>query len=219
MNRADEGQPAMGGLLVGDICSFQAKGVPLMLRRLHSDAIVFAVVALVMLATRSHSLSQYIHLPDTSLASFFVLGFLVRRVAAFGALFLLGFAIDVVVINRFGQSDFCFTPAYWMLVPAYGTMWLAGRFAQNRWGARAAALPTMAALLVAATFLSELFSSGGFYFLGGRFADPTVAGFLPRLVRYFPPTLWATLGWSGLAAAAVALLRVTRPQAHASQRP
>jgi hypothetical protein len=189
-----------------------------MIRRFHPDVIVFAVLAMVMLITRTHSLSPYMHLPDTSLASFFVLGFLVRRAAAFNGLFLLGFAIDVVVINWFGQSNFCFTPAYWMLVPAYGTMWLAGRIAQDRWGMRAAALPAIAVLLVAATFVSQLFSSGGFYFLGGRFPDPTIAGFLPRLAKYFPPTLWATLGWSGLAAAAIALLHVIRPDLRAGKR-
>lgn len=179
---------------------------------------VFGLVALVMLVTRSHSLSNVLHLPDTSLASFFVLGFLVRRAIAFAALFSLGFAIDLIVITYFGQSDFCFTPAYWMLVPAYGVMWLAGRFAQNRLGERLAALPATAILLVSATFLSELFSSGGFYFLGGRFPDPTLAEFLPRLSRYFPPTLWATLGWSGLAAAAVTLMLVIRPDLRQAER-
>jgi len=190
-----------------------------MIRRFHPDFILFAALALVMLTTRTHSLSQYLHLPDTSLASFFVLGLFVRRAVAFASLFLLGFAIDVVVINWFGQSDFCFTPAYWMLVPAYGTMWLAGRIAQDRWSTRVAALPAIAVLLVFATFVSELFSSGGFYFLGGRFVDPTIAGFLPRLAKYFPPTLWATLGWSGLAAAAIALLHVIRPDLRVSRRP
>jgi len=190
-----------------------------MLRRFNPDTLIFAVLALVMLATRTHSLSQYMHLPDTSLASFFVLGFFVRRAVAFGALFLLGLAIDIVVINWFGQSDFCFTPAYWMLLPAYGTMWVAGRMAQSRWGARAAALPAIAVLLVAATFVSELFSSGGFYFLGGRFADPTISGFVSRVAKYFPFTLWTTLGWSGLAAASVALLHFVRPEARANRRP
>lgn len=179
---------------------------------------VFGLVALVMLVTRSHSLSNVLHLPDTSLASFFVLGFLVRRPIAFPALFTLGFGIDVVVINYFGESDFCFTPAYWMLLPAYGVMWLAGRVAENWLGARVLALPTIAMLLVVATFVSELLSSGGFYFLGGRFEEPTLAGFLPRLTRYFPPTLWATLGWSGLAAAVVALLLVVRPELRAADR-
>ena len=76
----------------------------------------------------------------------------------------------------------------------------------------ASALPAIAALLVGATFASELLSSGGFYFLGGRYADPTLAGFLPRLVRYFPGTLVATLGWSGVATAAFAMLFTARPR-------
>lgn len=181
------------------------------IRNFRFDLAVFGLLALVMLVTRTHSLSNVMHLPDTSLASFFVLGFLVRRAAAFAGLFLLGFAIDVTVIGWFGQSSFCFTPAYWMLVPAYGTMWLAGRFAAEKLGDRVSALPPTIALLVLATFVSELFSSGGFYFLGGRFADPTLAGFMPRLARYFPPTLYATLLWTGTAAIAHALLAATRP--------
>ena len=59
---------------------------------------------------------------------------------------------------------------------------------------------------------------GRHHFLGGRFADPTLAGFLPRIGRYFPPTLWATLGWSGLAAAAFSLLFLIRPELRESER-
>lgn len=182
-----------------------------MVRKSRFELSLFAVLALVMLVTRSHSLSNVVHLPDTSLASFFVLGLFVPHLIGFAALFLLGLAIDLVVIGWFGQSSFCFTAAYWMLVPAYGVMWLAGRLAQARFGLRVAALPAIAALLVGATFASEVLSSGGFYFLGGRFAEPTLAGFLPRLARYFPNTLVATLGWSGLAAAGMAVLFMVRP--------
>ncbi|MCW1383721.1 hypothetical protein OLX02_12905 [Novosphingobium sp. KCTC 2891] len=189
-----------------------------MVRNARFDLAVFGVLTLVMLLTRTHSLSQVMHLPDTSLASFFVLGFLIRRAAAFAALFLLGFAIDVTVIGWFGQSDFCFTPAYWMLVPAYGTMWLAGRFGAEKLGERVSALPSLAVLLVAATLVSELFSSGGFYFLGGRFADPTIAGFMPRLARYFPPTLVATMVWTATAAGVLAVVSLARPQLRAAGR-
>ncbi|MCY1671968.1 hypothetical protein OVA07_13245 [Novosphingobium sp. SL115] len=179
---------------------------------------VLGLLAFVMLVTRTHSLSNVLHLPDTSLASFFVLGFLVRKPAAFAGLFLLGFAIDVTVIGWFGQSDFCFTPAYWMLVPAYGVMWFAGRFGAEKLGMRASALPALTVLLIIATLVSQIFSSGGFYFLGGRFAEPTIAGFTPRLARYFPPTLYATLLWSGAAAAIVAILSFARPQMRAENR-
>lgn len=47
--------------------------------------------------------------------------------------------------------------------------------------------------------VAEILSSGGFYFLGGRFADPTLAGFVPRLIDYFPLTLESTLVWTAVA--------------------
>jgi hypothetical protein len=188
-----------------------------MVRQSRFELSLFGVLAIVMLVTRTHSLSNLVHLPDTSLASFFVLGLFVPRLLGFAALFLLGLAIDLVVIGWFGQSSFCFTPAYWMLVPAYGVMWLAGRVAERRIGFSLAALPAMTAILVGAAFASQLLSSGGFYFLGGRFAEPTLAGFLPRMARYFPGTLLATLGWSGLAAIVFAMLFTARPGLRTAQ--
>lgn len=179
------------------------------------DFRVFAALAALMLVTRSHSLSHVVHLPDTDLASFFVLGFFVRRIAAFAALFALGFAIDLVVITVLGGSGFCFTPAYWMLLPAHGVLWLAGRFSAAHWGDRLAALPAIAALLVAASFASYVLSSGGFYFLRGHFSDASLPGFLPRITRYFPGSLLATLLWSGVAAALWALIVTARPAVRA----
>ncbi|MCT2401428.1 hypothetical protein [Novosphingobium mangrovi (ex Huang et al. 2023)] len=171
---------------------------------------VFGILAAVMLLTRSHALTHLIHVPSTALASYFVLGYFVRRFAGFIGLFALGYAIDVVSISLLGVSDFCYTPAYAMLIPAYATMWLAGRFAA-RMPERLQSLPAIAVLLVGATFVSHLFSSGGFYFLGGRFPDPTIEGFLPRIARYFPFSLMSSLMWSGVAVALWALLLTARP--------
>jgi len=181
------------------------------------DLLVFAVLAMVMIVTRSHSLSQQFHLPDTSWASFFVAGFYIRSRLAFPALFLLGFAIDLVMIRVFGTSDFCFTPAYWLLVPACGAMWFAGNWAHRRLTPTLASLPALIAVVCGATFVAELISSGGFYFLGGRFAEPTPAGFLPRLRMYFPMTLLATLGWAGLAALAHVAAITLRPELAAAR--
>jgi hypothetical protein len=164
------------------------------------DLPIFAALAVVMLITRSHSLSQFVHLPDTSLASFFVAGFYIRSRLAMPALFALGFAIDVVVIKGMGGSDFCFTPAYAMLLPAYGVMWSAGFYAAHLFRAGLSSLPMIAALFAAAVLGSEILSSGGFYFLSGRFADASLSGFLPRIARYFPMTLASALTWGGLAA-------------------
>ncbi len=164
------------------------------------DLSLFIVLALVMLITRSHSLSQFVHLPETSLATFFVAGFYIYPRLAMPALFLLGFAIDLVVINYMGVSNFCFTPAYWMLLPAYGVMWFAGRMVAHKFGASLASLPAIIITVCVAAFISNLFSSGGFYFLGGRFDDPSLSGFLPRIARYFPGTLLSTVTWTGVAA-------------------
>jgi cell shape-determining protein MreD len=175
------------------------------------DTAVLAALAAVMLITRTHSLSQMVHLPDTSWASYFVMGAYVRTRAGFPALFLLGLAIDLVMIRLLGTPDFCFTVAYWMLVPAYGVMWLAGRWARRHLAVAATSLPALAVLVALASLGAELLSSGGFYFFGGRFPDPTLAGFLPRLARYFPYTLEATLLWTGVAVAAHALVLTANP--------
>lgn len=169
--------------------------------RRHSrlDLSIFAALAAVMLVTRPHSLSEFVHLPETSLASFLVAGYYIRSRLGFVALFALAFAIDVVSIYMLGGSDFCFTIAYWMLLPAYGVMWLAGRFAAAKLDRTAAHLPVLIALVAGAAFVSNVFSSGGFYALSGHFPDATVAGWLPRLQRYFPGTLLATLSWTGIA--------------------
>ncbi|MEJ2457720.1 MAG: hypothetical protein P8Y58_06040 [Novosphingobium sp.] len=171
---------------------------------------VLGILAAVMLLTRSHAVTHLVHIPSTALASFFVLGYFVRRFTGFVGLFALGYAIDVVSISMLGVSNFCYTPAYAMLVPAYATMWLAGRYAAGM-PERLQSLPGMAALLVAATFVSHLFSSGGFYFLGGRYPDPTIAEFLPRIARYFPFSLMSSLMWSGVVVAFWALLLTARP--------
>jgi hypothetical protein len=188
-----------------------------MAQRYRFDLALFGALALVMLATRTHSLSQYVHLPDTSWASFFIAGYYIRSRLVFPALFLLALVIDLAVIGLTGGSSFCFTPAYWMLLAAYGAMWLAGRFAQARLDTNFAVLPKLLLLICGATLAADLLSSGGFYWLSGRFADPTIAEFVVRTQRYFPGTLVATLLWAGVAAAchtAVVMLKPRVATAH-----
>jgi len=181
-----------------------------MIRRFNSDTLLFAVLALLMLATRPQPLDQYFHVPDTAWASFFVMGYAMRARWAFPALFALGFAIDVVVIYVLGGSGFCFTPAYWMLVPSYGAMWLAGRFARRHIAPQLASLPAIAALVSVSALVAHMFSSGGFYFLSGRFAEPTLAEFWTRVEKYFPGNLLAVLVWTGIAVLAFGLWQMTQ---------
>ena len=68
------------------------------------DILVFAALAVVMLATRPHSLSEFVHLPETSLASFLVAGFYIRPRLAFPALFALAFAIGIGLAYAFYRA-------------------------------------------------------------------------------------------------------------------
>lgn len=163
---------------------------------------VYAGLALagLMLATRSSYFTSVHHLPSASWAVFFLAGFYLRPAWVFPALFATAAASDYVAVAWGGVSGFCVTPAYAMLLPAYGSLWLAGRWGSGRRLEGWIALPVLAgaALLSAAT--AELLSSGGFYFLGGRYVDPTLAEFGQRLVKHFPRNLTSLAIYLGVAA-------------------
>ncbi|MEW6679136.1 MAG: hypothetical protein AB1421_14570 [Pseudomonadota bacterium] len=168
------------------------------------------LLALTMILTRPHTLSSVHHLPGTSWAVFFLAGIFIRRAWPFYAYCGLAAAIDYVAITFGGVSSFCVTPAYAMLLPAFGALWLGGRWYAQRHRDSLATLPRLAVAVVASAFVAELFSSGGFYFLGGRYAEPTLAEFLPRLTNYFPGMLGAMALYVAAAAVAYAAWAATR---------
>ncbi len=172
------------------------------------------LLALTMILTRPHTLSSVHHLPGTSWAVFFLAGIFIRRAWPFYAYCGLAAAIDYVAITFGGVSSFCVTPAYAMLLPAFGTLWLGGRWYARQHRDSLATLPRLAVAVVGSAFVAELFSSGGFYFLGGRYAEPTLAEFLPRLANYFPGMLGAMALYVVAAAVAYAAWATTqRPDA------
>ncbi len=168
---------------------------------MRSRLLIGLALAALMAATRGQQFAPLgQHLPDASLAAFFLAGFYLRGVWAFVALFALGTAIDLAAIGWGGVSGYCLTPAYWMLVPAYGAVWGAGRWYAGRHRDSAATLPTLGAALLAGGLGAELFASGGFYLFSGRFADVSLLGFAYSLVSYLPGTLVALFAYVGMAA-------------------
>lgn len=159
--------------------------------------IAVALIAL-MAATRGHHFASLTHLPGASLAVFFLAGFYVRRAWFFVALLAEAALIDFSAITYGGVSSFCVTPAYSFLIPAYGSMWLAGKWFASRYSFALSALAPFGGSLLVGASLSELFSSGGFYFFGGRYADPTLAVFGERLMKYFPHQLSSLAFWIGI---------------------
>ena len=172
-----------------------------------SRLLIGLALAALMAATRGQQFAPLgQHLPDASLAVFFLAGFLLRGrapggIGIFAALFALATAIDLAAIGWGGVSSYCLTPAYWMLVPAYGAAFGIGRWYAGRHEDSLSTLPLLAGALLTAGLLAELFASGGFYLFSGHFADVSAVGFGHSLVDYLPGTLAALFVYVGLAAA------------------
>jgi hypothetical protein len=169
---------------------------------------LFAILSLLMAATRfDHTGSQFA-LPDASWAVFFLGGFYLARQWrwAFPVLLLQAVLIDLVSIRYFGVSNYCVTPAYWFIVPSYAALWLGGRWLQARFTASARGFALAVAGLLAAFSLCFVISNGSFYWLGGRVADADLAGWRQNLGDWYLSFLASTFGYAAAAALAHALV-------------
>lgn len=176
-------------------------------------AVPIALFAL-MLATRLHHLGDALHLPDASMAVFFLGGLYLRRHSGFAA-FLAAVAIDYLAIAGRGQDFFahyCVTPSYAFLLLAYAVLWYAGRAWSARMGGSARALAGGLAVAALAAAVSFLISNGAFYWLGGRYASPHLAEYLARVWRWGPLFVATALGYIATVFAAHALW-MRRPRA------
>lgn len=168
--------------------------------------ILVGALSILMWATRGNHFVSPTHLPDASWAIFFLLG-LYFRGRTMLVLFLAQAAlIDYVAVTQFGGDNYCLTPAYVFLIPAYSALWYAGRWSAQHFALSARNLPRFVATAFAGTLACEVISSGSFYFLGSRFADTSLAEFGSRLVQYFPGDLGGVALYLGVAALVQLLL-------------
>ncbi len=156
-------------------------------------------LALLMAATRSHHFAATLHLPDASWAAFFLAGFYLRPGWVFPALITLAGVSDYVAIAGFGVNDFCASLAYGFLLPAYGALWLAGRWYADRYRFALSTLFPLVGSVIIGAAVCEIISSGGFYFFSGRFAETSLVELGLRLAKYFPPSLVSLAFWIGIA--------------------
>lgn len=157
------------------------------------------VLVLMMLLTRSHHWASIHSLPDASWAIFFLLGVYVRALWLVPALIAASVVIDYVAITWGGVSDFCVSPAYWLLIPAYAVLFAGGRFYARGHRLSVMGLLRLIGVALVVVGVAQLLTTGGFYFLSGRFADPTLAGLMLRLEKYFPPMLGTFALYLGVA--------------------
>lgn len=176
---------------------------------------IAAVLALLIAATHGHHFGNLLHLPPATWAVFFAAGFYVRRAWVFAALLAEVVVLDYFAVTVGGISSYCVSPAYGFLLPAYGSLWMAGRWLAARYSFSTAILPALGASLLGSVTLAELFSSGGFYFFSGRQAETSLAGLGENLVKYFPQSLQSFAFWIGIALVmhvAIAMTQSARKQ-------
>lgn len=185
------------------------------------DQIVIGGVLLALLiATRGHHFPTVKQLlPSASWAVFFLAGTYLRPAWPLAALLAVASLLDYAAIAWGGVSSFCVSPAYVALIPAYGALWLTGRWYAGRYAFRPSTLLPLAGSVLAGTVVCELISSGSFYFFSGRFAEPTLAEFAVRFAKYFPSSLSAIAFWVAVAALIHALAITARRHRDSGVRP
>lgn len=185
------------------------------------QSMVGVMLAMLMLATRWHHFGDALHLPDASLAIFFIAGIFLSSALAFAALLLEAGAIDWIATSVGGVSDWCLSPAYGFLIPTYGALWVTGRwYARVHRRCVSTLMPLCGALFVA-TSIAFLISNGSFYALSGRFPDMRWTEYAARVAQYYPPYLFSAFIYVTVGALAYALvtawqsgvLRHDRPRA------
>lgn len=179
---------------------------------------VFALLALVMVATRAHHFGA---LPDASWAVFFAAGIYLagHQRWAFPALMALAVLVDWRVISATGidfWSHYCVSPGYWFLLPAHAALLAAGQWAvargfEPRWGL----LGRVVLALAVGVAVCHLFAQGGFYWFSAQVAEPTLAGWAKNYSDWLLPYAQVAFAWVGVGAAlhwAIVALRARLPQ-------
>ena len=152
-----------------------------------SSHLIFLLLAGLMLLTRFHHFGIDVHLPDASLAVFFLAGFYLKGWARFVILLLEAALIDYVAIKYFSVSDYCVSAAYGFLAPTYASVFLAGAWLQkNLQHSWQGAWQLVCAMAISVTIAFAI-SNGSFYAFSGRFTDMVFAEYVVRTVQYYPP--------------------------------
>lgn len=183
-----------------------------------NQLIIGVILALLLVTTRGHHFSSLHNLPSASWAIFFIAGFYLRQAWVLPALFGLAGALDFAAVTWGGVSNFCVSPAYAFLLPAYSALWMAGRWYSGKFQfAWSTLMPLFVAVFLGAA-MCEVFSSGGFYIFSGRFAEPTFAEFGSRLVMYFPHSLQSVFFYVGITALLHTLFSLASDQMNTGKR-
>lgn len=165
-----------------------------------SQIITGFVLALLMMATRSHHFASITHLPGASWAVFFLAGLYLKSNWSLPGFLALTWVLDFASFTWGGSSGFCLTRAYVFLLPAYAALWFSGHWYAKQYHFEWRTLISLSAAVLVGSAVCEVISSGGFYFFSGRFVDTSFTEFAGRLIKYYPSYIQSMAFYVAIAA-------------------
>jgi hypothetical protein len=156
-------------------------------------ALIF-VLSAIMWLTRGHHIASLSQLPDASWTIFFMIGFYFSSFAVIALFLAQAFLIDYLAFTQLGVGDLCFTLAYSFLLPAYLSLWLAGRWLVKNASLNITSFKNFLLASVIGTIVCELISSGSYYFINVP-GQASLTEFAGRIVNYLPYALEITLSY------------------------
>jgi len=184
---------------------------------------IFAALVALMAATRFEHFGSAVSLPDASLAVFFLGGMYLSRsvrasIVAFALLILEAGLIDYYATTMQGVSDWCMTPAYWFLIPTYGSLWLTGRWFVMRYALEGRGLIRFALVVWAACSFAFMFSNATFYLFSEHFSDMSAAEYVSRVFKYYGSYVSVALLYISCAVALHILFEIVSKQRSHTQQ-
>ena len=186
----------------------------------HRAAWIAVGLVLLMAATRFNHFGAAFALPDASLAVFFLAGLYLAKFSRASVLLLATLLLEAGAVDYYatavqGISDWCITPAYGFLIPAYASLWLAGRWFTRRHTMEGKGLAWLAVSVWGASSLAFAVSNTGFYLFSGRFADMAVMEYASRVSEYYGSYIVVAMFYVGCAAVAQMIFALLhRDRAH-----
>ncbi len=152
------------------------------------------VLSAIMWLTRGHHMASIAQLPDASWAIFFIVGFYFSSFAVIALFLAQAFFIDYLVLSQMGIGESCFTLAYSFLLPAYLSLWFAGRWFSRRYALNVTAFKNFAFAAISGIIVCELISSGSYYFINVP-GTASIGEFMGRITLYLPHALAITMSY------------------------
>ncbi|MFT3922081.1 MAG: hypothetical protein QM778_06070 [Myxococcales bacterium] len=151
---------------------------------------MLASLVALLLVTRLAREVLGVHLPDAAVPTFFLAGCLGLGSRSLAVLLLAAVGVDLVQF-ALGASTACVSPGYPLLFVAYAVSWGTGALCQS------AKLSWKAAAVLLTGVVAFALTSGGYYYLSGKFPQPAFAEFVVRSQRYLPDYMINVLLYAG----------------------